>query len=559
GEVTRVSSDIPYNFIVLNNTLYFRSYSLFGSSIKKLNDKAELVISEKGEYLCTDGTNLYFVVNGLTASNSGIYKLNPNSASATLLSTGKAKYLTYNNGYLYFADGSNGWKLSRLSVSGGSRTLVVDEKITCLTVANNTLFFTVDNLLGNYIGNYNLSTNVSRKLTRDAGSNLTVIGNDLYYINVDLISSTLNGKGIYVVDAYPTQDKQAAGVRIIGEENESYSSLTLVGSHSFGFYKVSTQMLCVYDIQNSQEIDVLDGFVAPEVVPLSTGSKLIPYGNVLYYLDLYNDKALFSYDPITKVKSRITSNKVSDFAIIGDDLYYNAVSLGVNNSLYKVSLKNGGVPEKISDYDCNDIVTDGSNLYYVEKNAAGVRTAIHKIDSTSDSIIYSKGAEYLTYYKGYLYFLDGKDLLKISVNDTANVITVKKGNANAFIIHNDVIYFREMHGIAWALKNLSKMNLDGSNETVLMETNTDPLKIVVYENKLYYYSDTTKESGIYCLDLANLTKTPELIVERGSQYFAEEFTILNGNIYFVNYYNNLGDSHLYKVNILTKQIENLDA
>ncbi|MDE7162442.1 MAG: DUF5050 domain-containing protein, partial [Anaeroplasmataceae bacterium] len=278
----------------------------------------------------------------------------------------------------------------------------------------------------------------------------------------------------------------------------------------------------------------------------------------VYYLDLYNDKALYQVNTITNKRNRITSNKVSDFAIIGDILYFNQVSYGVNNDLYKVDLVKGGAPELVSKNDCVDIVSDGTNLYYVEKNAAGVRTAIHKIDASgTDTILYSKGADYLTYYKGNIYFVDSKDLLKISVTDSTNtVVTVKKGNMDTFVIHNDIIYYRHLYGVGQ--KKLCQMNLDGTNVIDIMVANTDPLKIVISNNTLYYYTDTVLgTSGIYCLDLANPT-TPELILERGSQYFAEDFTVLNGNIYFVNYYNTLGNSHLYKVNIASESVERID-
>ena len=279
-------------------------------------------------------------------------------------------------------------------------------------------------------------------------------------------------------------------------------------------------------------------------------------------MDLYNDKALYAVHPTSNTKTRITSNKVSDFAIIGDMLYFNQVSYGVNNDLYRVDLKLGGTPELVSKNDCEDIVSDGTNLYYVEKNVAGARTAIHRITpDKEDTILYSKGVDCLTYYKGSLYFVDGKDLLKISVTDSSNTIhTVRKGNVDAFVIFNDTIYFRKMFGLAWVNKNLSKMNLDGTNEEIVCETDTDPIRLILSDSKLYYYSDLIKEngSGIYAIDLTNPSAKPELILARDTTYFASDFTILNGAIYFVNYYNNLGDSHLYQVNISTKIISRVD-
>ncbi|MDE7158363.1 MAG: MBG domain-containing protein, partial [Clostridiales bacterium] len=91
-----ISSDVPYSFTSIGSTLYFRSYSVYASSIKSISATGtDAIAPEKGEYLCSDSTNLYYVVNGLTAEKSGIYKLNPSASEPTpvLLSQGKAKYL----------------------------------------------------------------------------------------------------------------------------------------------------------------------------------------------------------------------------------------------------------------------------------------------------------------------------------------------------------------------------------------------------------------------------------------------------------------------------------
>lgn len=564
GGVVKVSYDVPYSFTAMGGTLYFRSYSV-ASSIKAVDATGTTSVAhEKGEYLCSDNTYLYYAVNGLTASSSGIYKLNPSQSEPTpvKLSEGKAKYLQCYGGYLYFADGSNGWKLSRISTNGGARTLVVDEKITCLTADNGYLYFTVDNLMGNYIANYRISNGETTKLTVDAGSNLTVAGDYLYYLNVDLLTSNVFGKGIYRVNAKPAINMNLPGMKVIGDDGENYSSLALAGNGTLAYYKVSTQMLCLYEISSGATEEILDGFTAPETVPLTMGSKTLAYGNYIYYLDLYNDKALYSYDTVSGNFSRITSCKVADFAIIGDTLYYNGVSYGVNNDLFRIDLKNGGVPQLVSKNDCNDIVTDGTNLYYVKCNGAGARTSVNMIapDGT-DTVLYSKGATYLTYYEGYIYFVDNKDLLKMPTEEYVynQTVTVKKGNVDAFVIDDGVVYFREMYGVGWTYKRLSRINIDGTGYTKMMSEHTDPLAIRVVEDKIYYYTDTVLgTSGLYSIDKdAQEDKTPTLILERGTRYYAEDFTVLNGYIYFVNYYNNLGDSHFYRVNLANGKVEKL--
>lgn len=569
--IKKVSSDVPYNFTVMGNELYFRSYSPFASSVKTVGESGvNTVISVKGEYLSTDGNYLYYAVNALAQSKSGIYRINisgnpENKPTAQLVSQGKAKFLTCAGNYIYFADGTNGDKLTRVSKSGGQRTVVVDEKITCLTHSDGALYYTVNNLTGDYVEKYSIANETRRKLTSDAGANLTVIDNYLYYINVDLLNSLVFGKGIYRVNANPVVNNQLPGSKIIEGDNLSYSSLTATADGRLAYYRVSDQMLCISDTDGGNTVEVLSGFVAPETVPLSIGSKTAAYGKYLYFLDLYNDKALYSYNTVSKTLVRVTSDKVSDFAILGDYLYFNSVSYGVNNDLYKVNLKLGGEPELVSENDCNDVVTDGNNIYYVLKNAGGARTAIHKIDAQgNDSEMYSKGATDLTYCDGYIYFVDGSDLLKMPTTDFTvdAAIKVTDKSVDTFVIDNGVVYFRETYRLG-TNKRLARVNTDGTEYAAMMTTNTDPLKIVVEGDTIYYYTDTVLgTSGIYSIS-KNATgdnEQPKLILARNGNeknYYAEDFTVANGKIYFVNYYNNLGDSHLYCVNISNGQLEKI--
>ena len=564
--LVRLSSDVPYNLTVKNGELYFRGKSLFGGAVKQINvvsstTNIDSVADVKGEYLVTDGTYFYYAVNGLTASGSGIYKLSiPDNGEPviTKLSEGKAKYLQYHNGYLYFADGNNGYKLSKISTNGGARVLVRDEKINCLTVSGNYLFYTVNNLVGDYIENYNISNGTYRKLTIDAGANLTVIGNKLYYINVDLLTSYVRGEGIYYVNAFPIVDNQLSGNLLVGDS--TYSSLTYLGDNKIAFYRIgATQDLIVYDLDTNSEVNILEGFTPPETKPLSTGSKTASHNGVLYYLDLHNDKFLYSYNPLTGAVRKISANKVSDFAIIGDWLYYNSVSILVNNDLYRVNLKTGGEPEKISTFDANDIVFDGENVFYVEKNASGVRTAIRMVSSDgSDPIVYSKGVDNLRYYNGYLYFIDGDKLYRMPTkNYTVDQPTMlRDGDVDVFEIHNGVIYFREVLLIN---KNLSKINVDGTGYAKISEKTHDPVDITIYNGEIYFYSDTAKAAtaGIFKVNSdGSITQIMPRTVGSDT-YYPTEITVIDGKLYFVNYVlgGALGDSHLYCLTLSNGNVE----
>ena len=356
------------------------------------------------------------------------------------------------------------------------------------------------------------------------------------------------------------------GTKVVGDDAgaEKYSSLCSLGDGRIAYYQVSTQDLCIYTIDGGATQKILTDFVPPEVTPLSTGSKVLAYGMKIYWLDLYNDKALYSVDTAAAVKTplRVTSNKVEDFAIIGDTLYFNAVSWGVNNDLYKVDLKLGGEPELVSKNDCRDVVTDGANIFYGERNAGGFATAVHKIDAAgNDTVIYTKGVSGLTYYEGYLYFVDGGDLMKTPVTATGNgdaSVVDSEHNYDTFVISEGVVYFRELY-MGSALKRLACIKADGTGYAKIMTADTDPVSIQVVGNTIYYYSNITNasKSGLYSIPKTareDATK-PTLLLQQDTEYYADSFTVSGNTLYFVNYHKDAGgalqwgDSHLYSVSL----------
>ena len=565
--VKRISSDVPYNFNIFNGEVYYRSKSLFGNAIKYVSEsvsgssvtyKVTPAASVKGEYLVNDGTYFYYAVNGLTQSGSGIYKIDTSASEPTPVKIyeGKAKYLQYYNGAIYFADGQNDYKLTKLTLSNNTKSLVRDVKINTLTYANGYLFYTVNNTLGDYIENYNISTNIYKKLTIDAGANLTLVGNTLYYVNIDILTSYVNGDGIYYVNAFPAIDMNVTGTKLVGDD--TFSSLTKIDDNNIAYYRVSDQMLIIHNVDNDETTEVLDGFEIPESIVFSTGSKVYAYNGLIYFMDLHNDKCLYTYNPQTNKYNKLTSNKVTDFAICGDYLYYNCVSFLVNNDLYKINLKLGGEPEKISPFDCVDVVFDGDKIFYVEQNASGARTAIRQINANGEDImVYSKGVNNLRVYEGYLYFEDGKKIYKMPttnyVEDQATLVYDDK-NVGVFEIVNDVIYFREVGLIK---KYLSTVNIDGTNYKQIKEI--DPIYMTLSNNCIYFYSDTVSNelAGIFKIQVGSTTVTK--ILERtvdSVTYYPATITVYNGDVYFINYAlaGVGGDSHLYKINETTKVI-----
>lgn len=549
-----------------NNEVMYVSKSLFSSSIKSAKydtstskTTQSIIYSGSARYV-QYGSNsvVYYVVNGLTNDKSGIYKvdLSGQDPVSTCLSVGKAKYLTLKDNVLYFADGANGYKLSYIYTSSvnQTRTLLVDEKINNLYINNGSLFYTVNNLLGNYIEKFTLSTKIRRKLTSDAGIDFSFINDELYYINVDKLNTRIFGEGIYKVNASPLADNSQSGTKVI-ESAKGLCSLTTDGTYLY-YYDMDGYKLNKASVSGSVLQNLLENFVKPDdPTPTSLGGDMGEYNGVLYYLDIWDDKTLHSYNPLTKVDVRLTSSKVDNFSIIGDEIYLNMVTTLVNNDTYRFNLKTGGTIEKVNTYDGSDFVSDGTYVYYAAANASGAQTAIRRMNmiTLEEEQIYEKGVSNLRIVDGQLYFIDGYQIFSMNLQ-TLQTTEIKPNNKSVHTTVFDTdgtnIFYREMYGIAWGYKRLSKYNLKTGEYSVVVADKTDPITISYHNGFVYYYTDTTLGfNGLYRVDSSSSNATGTCLLETNNQYYATTFEFVSNSIYFTNYKTGglFGDSHIYEM------------
>lgn len=569
-KLLKVSNDYAvYMEIYDDDSIVYVSKSLIASSIRKASyDSAkgsascEIIYNKNAEYIQKENENVfYFAVNGLTNKDSGIYKLtlSGENASLTCLSQGKAKYLKLYGDKLYFADSTNGDKLSCIKTSGSSgRTLVVDEKINNLILHDGCLFYTVNNLLGDYIEKYDINSGTRRKLTQDAGIGLTVIGTDLYYISVDL-NTAIIGKGIFKVDINPLTDNNLPGTKVIDGGEMGVCSLTSNGSNLI-YYDVNGYKLMNYSVSKNTATNILEGFTKPEdPTPTSFGSQVNAKDGVIYYLDIYDGKTLHSYDPVSKNNFRLTTEKVDNFSIIGDYIYMNMVTYGLNNDTYRMNIKTMTAPEMVNSYDVKQIISDGKYMYYVYCDALGAAKSIHKadMDGQNDIEIFEYAADNLVLYNGTLYFC-AKPTAVQTIMKIENVATVTTAQekvcvnsdyaCDVFTISDGVIYFRENYGLAWKYHRLSKMNVDGTGYAVMVTSATDPVEIVVADGYVYYANsaDTAGDYNLYRISVNGKEGEQQKLT---NGMYVSEICVVGNKVYYINYYlgGTLGDSHLYEI------------
>ena len=534
GIVKVSNSEVSELISIGDNKVMFITKSVLTSAIKiatynedKNTISTTFVYSTNAEYIqSTDGNIVYFVKNGLTDEKSGIFKgdFSGDEAIITCLSVGKAEYLTKLGNKLYFADGTNKNKLSSINISGENqtRTLLVDEKIKCLTTDGTSLYYTVDNILGNYIAKCNTS-GTQRKLTSDQGINFSFNGEYLYYINTDKLNTFFYGKGIYRVPSSSVSDNNNPGELVYEASADGFSSLH-ISSDSIYYYDLADYKLICNDGVTS--VDLLDGFVKPaDPAPLSLGSKLIVHNGLVYYLDLYDGKTLHSYNPQTKANIRLTSDKVADFAFIGDYIYLNMVSYLVNNNLYRINLINGGEPELINKFDSTSFVSDGTYLYYSE----GGSTHKCDLDGQNDVVIYKKGSKDLTIVNGKLYFV-----ARATLNDYLycmdNPAALTGVGEPTELVRCEAISYNEK---MYIISKDDLYELDLSTNAVKGDAIAEDVNYMnATSNGLLYYLNTNKAATEGLYHYVNGVSTLKLLCN--NTYYPSTFDFFGNDIYFID-------------------------
>lgn len=522
------------------------------------------IISAKANSAYVYSSNIvYYAINGLINGEPGVYKadLSGDEAVITRLYDGKASHLTYMNmgggtDRLYFIDEANGDTLCYVPVSGGTKVQCSSDKIVNLYKDGDILFYTVNKLLGNYIESRH-KNGTTHKITSDAGIDMCVISGYLYYINADILTSLIQGEGIYKVNAYPVGDNSSSGTKIVDGE-DGLCSLCSDGTYIY-YYDMNGYKLVKANTSGTFIKDLLEGFVKPDdPTPMTLGGDLGVYNGVLYYIDVWDNKTLHYYNPNNQSNVRLTADKVDNFTIEGDYVYMNSVSWVVNNDTYRFNALTG-VLENINNNSGQDFVIHNGYVYYARDNGLGVRTAIHRtnLSTLEDEEVYTKGVSNLRLVDNKLCFIDGYQIFAMDLTTLETTELTPGGKSvhtDAFDTDGTSIYYRDQYNFGYALKRLAKYNLRNDTKTIMVVADTDPIVIYYHDGYVYYYNDISNDSkdGLYRVrsDVTEET-TPTSILPCDSTYYAETIEFIGNKLYFLNYHSAVtsADSHIYEMPI----------
>ena len=531
--VTKVNNDVPEYMISNNGTMYYYSTSLFSKNIKSFNGTlASNLYSTKGEYLTTDGTYIYYAINNLVLNTdqNGIYKiaLDGSSDAPIRLTTDKAQYLCYYDGYIYYANASDGKALSKISVNAnnGTSTKLFDEKVEYIIVDNGALYFnSTDGLLGgSAIRKYVISSNKCIKLTTDSGKYLTKVGSYIYYVNDDLLTGSLFGKNICKVSALATSDSSLPGAKVIVAENNAFSSLSSDGENLY-YYKLNDKHFYSYDLSSEEEVDLMEDFELVVESATPTGYAIVKeYNGYIYYTDVLDASCLYRYNPQTKSKVKILSDSVAGVWFNGNYMYYSSYIL-TNFALNRLDLTTNEIV-KINSDRCENLIFEGTDIYYTKVSLAGNNICKLDKDGVLTEIYNDKNVsiENLIKIGNDFYFVInpkiGKQLIyKYTIGDkNATNLDLRAINIE---LYNSTIYYYD--GSTSAIKSCA---LDGTNEQTLI-SGVDVTDFYVKGSNLYYSSKKSGKSGLYKVNL--LTKAETKISDKQGHGLCE----VNGKVYFI--------------------------
>jgi len=580
----RIDYSTPKEFNKYNSSsALFIAGSPLLNAVKEVKDGETQVLytdSNIDDFVKYNESIYYYSSNSLTAAKSGIYKVDATNTDAEPIVTkvfeGKSDNLTIYGGNLYFANKNDHSYLYKMNLSTNTESLVLEEKVHEFIIENNKLYCTVNGTINDYIGYLDLSSNSTEptKLTNVAGEFLKIKNGYLYFNYTDLFSFVDESKkGIWKINLSSKERTQVLPTENVnGFDIDSSSNIVYIDTNDLHLYR--------YNVNSQVTTDLLADFVITEDTPINLGGRTIAHGSKIYYLNMYAGKTLYMYDEGTKQNTQLTANKVEDFFINEDILFFNQVTRLTNNDLYCVDLKMGQEAVKVSSNDVRNMISDGTYIYATHYNWVGVSGGISrmKLDG-SEYVKFSEinGAKNLTIRDGKLYFINcstGQDngyieyynLSDITAESnklTSTRLTENIKNVKQFIFDGDNIFYIYNGTIENSIRRSSFTTLDAG--IAIASSKTNPNEMILHADSIIYYSyaaTAQSSAGFYKVNKNAIEdKTQELILGYDKAYYGSNLSISNaGYLYFLNYIPKLllGNAHTYQINLSNADVMQLD-
>ena len=597
GEIKRIDKSTVNGMLDVNGKLFVANSAL-SSSISSITDEGRLVahVDANASYVTTDNVYIYYCVNALPLvqlDGDGIYRvlisdlINPAvDPVPQKLASVKASWLNCVDGVLYFSNQSDGGKLYSLHANGGTPNLVYDYKVSEMISDDSNLYFTRSELFGAAIFGINVSGGVRYQLTDESarvvkittsnGKYLTKVGDYIYFINTDFLTSTVFGDGVYRAKADGSTfvgdvaSLITSSAKVIAFEDDKVFSLSSDGECLY-YYRTSTRHLYKYVIGTSVETDLMEGYEPPSYQDfiLTVHSKSAHYDGSIYFINMLDGGRLYRYDIEKGAEYRVTGSEVADFVIHDRYLYYTVSKTLTNLDLYRIDM-HSGVIQLLSEDNCLNYIFIDGKMYYTNDTDKTLEALDPK--TLQVEVIFSEKSVKpyrMQYYNEKLYFVADKYLYVYDFETGLASVVNKKLEPLEFIIHNDLIVMMNQEGYLSDYACVYDMKTDTVIKLAdlgLSNFSSDVRGTFVYKDEIYFYRNIAAETdtlyGLYKL-VKNGDKYEQQLVNKLEGYFICEPSVVGDTLYFIDVWrikdslpNASSDAHLYALDLTTLSDEN---
>jgi hypothetical protein len=276
ASLKKLSYDVMGGFSSLGSMSFGIVKSLWGKAVVSYTKDAEgnlkksklLAGTPLEAIAAVDTTHFYYSIKNLLVNktDNGLYlfdtsKVNDDYRGEKILADVAPSQMLYDNGRLYFIDDEK--RLNFYDTVKRVRGIYdLNGNIYELALKDGYLYYNKGDIAAKGLYRTEIATNKEEQLTIDNGTNLTIIGNDLYYVNKDLLTATLFGKGIYKV---PLDGSllNASGTPVVLAEDDKIGSLASDGT-SLYYYRFNTAHFFKNNAAGTSEVDLMADFVKPE-------------------------------------------------------------------------------------------------------------------------------------------------------------------------------------------------------------------------------------------------------------------------------------------------------
>jgi len=419
GSLKKVSHDVMDGFSGTGSLSFGIVKSLWGKAVvsfqKDANgslQKTKALVGVSVDVLAAvDATHFYYSVHNLLVNkeDNGLYyydtsKSDDDYRGEKIISDDYATAMVYSDGVLYYI---NSEKNIVSYASGTKTTYLADGNIYELTAKDGYLYYNKGSVAAKGLYRMAIASKQESKLTLDNGRDLSIIGNALYYINKDVLTTGLFGKGVYRVPLDGTLFNQS-GSLVISGESDKIGSLTSDGT-SLYYYRFNNCHFYQNAASGAAEVDLMADFVKPEDTTL-VGGTANAYGNgQVYFANLKDDDCLYKYDLTSRQAFKVLPYSVNNVYVNGNYLYFGSFVL-TNYAEWRMDLTSKNI-SKISKDRCESLRFVGEKIYYLNVGTAGATLHEMGLDGTGDRELSSKGMDPFS-----LEVIDGK---AYSVRDPA--------------------------------------------------------------------------------------------------------------------------------------------